>query len=254
MRELYYALESSNYELNLGRENLEAEYHQLDNLHSYSVDQVAVLTNDNSYLYSQQEALNREILHLKNLLKKADLLKDTLTEENEILSREKRSYSNNIAISSQENTTLRNICDRLERDLRVSQNALRTLQESSLLEKNSLKSQIEELQQLSDAEKNKFILNRMALTDKIEQLNNQYTQLELSNTTLAKENKSLRSREKKFKSRMKGNSGDTFDGHMNSLQDIQASLVQSLVSQKEGSCRVFSLFLICNSYPLAFYL
>ena len=89
----------------------------------------------------------------------------------------------------------------------------------------------------SDVEKNKFIHARISLTKKIEDQYIQYKQLESSHAVIAKENKFLRSQKKKFNSRLKGTVGDSFDIHMDSLKTVQSSLVQHLISEKEGSHR-----------------
>ena len=104
-----------------------AQYQQLDNLHTFSIDQIRNLSNDNLQLCSRQEILTDRISQLTYSLKKTNLLKDTLSEENGTLLRERQLFLNRQSISSQELTTFQNICNRLERDLQLSQDNFKVL-------------------------------------------------------------------------------------------------------------------------------
>ena len=223
--------------MRLENESLSAQLQQLENEHTYSVDQVATLSNDNLQLYSQQESLTNKISQLRYDLMQSDWLRETLADENQTWLREREIFFNNQAIASRELAIFQNACSRLERNLLLSQENLKTLEASFAKEKSLLTCELDELRRTSDVEKNKFIQARMSMRNKIEELYAQCKQLELSHATVVKENKALRSQKKRFNSRMKGTVGDSFDNHMDSLKTVQSSLVQHLASEKEGSHR-----------------
>ena len=234
-RSAYNKLDSDNHILQLEKDSLSAQLQQLENEQTYSVDQVAALSNDNSQLYAQQESLTSKISQLEYDLMQSDWLRKSLSVENQTWHREREVLLNNQVTASRELASLQNTCNYLERDLLLSQENLKTLEISYAKEKSALAREIEGLRKASDAEKNKFIQSRISLKNKIENLDSQRKQLALSHETIAKENKALRSQKKKFDSRVKGTVGDTFDNHMDSLKMVQSSLVQHLISEKEGS-------------------
>ena len=73
-------------------EILTSQLQQLDNLHSYSVGQVATLSNDNLHLYSQQESLTNMVSQLRYDLMVSNMLKYSLSDENQAWLREASCY------------------------------------------------------------------------------------------------------------------------------------------------------------------
>ena len=138
-------------------ESLSAQLQQLENKHSYSVDQVATLSNDNLQLYSQQESLTNKISQLRYDLMQSNWLRETLSDENQTWLREREIFLNNQVTASRELAVFQNTCSRLERDLQSSQENLKTLEASSAKEKSLLTRELDELRRTSDEEKNKFI-------------------------------------------------------------------------------------------------
>ena len=193
------------------------QYNQLDNLYSYSLDQINNLTNENTRLVQRQDLLSNEVSRLSYSLTKANLGMKTLSDENKTLSQEKRIYLNKMAISSQQLSILQKVYDDQEQSLRSLRNELKEVTESSIAERDTL------------------IQGRIALSVKANQLKEQYSKLEESYSSLAKKNAFLISKEKNLQSRLKGLVGDKFDDAMDHWENSCLSLIQHLTSQKEGS-------------------
>ena len=63
---------------------------------------------------------------------------ETLSDENETLSQDKRTYSNKMAISSQQLSILQKVCADQEKSLRSLRNELKEVTESSIAERDTL--------------------------------------------------------------------------------------------------------------------
>ena len=254
-RSAFTKSDSDNYILRVENESLSLQLQQLENERSYFVNQVANLSSDNLQLCSQHEPLTRTISQLRYDLSHSNKLRETLSDENQLLLREREAFSKNQIAASRELAASQKICNRLERDLRRSQEDFKILEASFSKEKSLLTRELDELRKVSDAEKNKFVLARMSLKSKVEELESKCKQFEESHVAIEKENKSLRSQRKKFSSRLKGTVGDSFDNHMDSLKNVQSSLIQHLIAEREGSrrfsCLCFRIELFYIVIPLS---
>ncbi|XP_026408666.1 structural maintenance of chromosomes protein 5-like [Papaver somniferum] len=198
-------------------EKLLTQISQLHNEHSYSLDQIENLTSENVHLTQQCETLGSQIYHLSKLLFSADLTHQTLSEENQSLSIEKRSFLKKEAMFSHQYLVLQKICDNQEQSLRT------------------LRNQFDESTKTWTTPNEKVIQSKINLTVKMNQFQEQYAQLKESHDSLMKEKVSLSLDEKKIRSRLKGLVGDDFDKAMENMKNSGSALAQYLISQREES-------------------
>ncbi|XP_026410135.1 spindle pole body component 110-like [Papaver somniferum] len=182
-------------------EKLQIQLNQLNNQHSYSLDQINNLTHENSHLTREIKILNAQISHLSELLYSADLRYQTLSEEIHSLSMEKGSFLKKEAMFPRQYLILQKINDDQEQALR----SLEVQYEASFKELN--------------IHNKKIIQSKVNLTVKMNQLQEQYDQLKHSHDVLKKKNNSLSADEKKIRSRLNGLVGDDFDKAMGSLKN-----------------------------------
>ncbi|XP_026400236.1 uncharacterized protein LOC113296115 [Papaver somniferum] len=182
-------------------EKLQTQLNQLNNQHSYSLDHINNLTHENNHLIQEIEVLNSQISHFSKLSRNADLIHETLSEENHTFSREKHSFLSKEAMFSHQYSILQKINEDQARSLR----SLEVHHETLL---KDLKTQNE-----------KIIQSKISLTEKKNQLQEQYNQLRHSHDALKKKNKSLSADEKKIRSRLNGSVDDDIDKAMESMKN-----------------------------------
>ncbi|XP_026437527.1 altered inheritance of mitochondria protein 44-like [Papaver somniferum] len=187
-------------------EKLQSQLSQLNNKYSYSLDQINNLSHENNQLTQKIEFFNDQISYFSKLSHDADLLHQTLSEENHTFSREKLSFSKKEAMFSHQYSILHEINENQARTLRV------------------LKEQYETSLKYLSSQNEKLVQNNISLSVKKNQFQEQYSQLKNSHDVIKKKNKSLSSEEKKIRSRLSGSVGDGFDKSMESMKDNTLAL------------------------------